>query len=243
MPTSDGDETVDGILGGALRITQPKRGYRFSLDAPLLASFMSPARGRAVDLGAGSGIVGLILAHRSESLEVDAVELQPALASLALRNARDNRLDARVRVHLGDLRSVPLPGAAFDLVVSNPPYQPLEQGRVSPESQRAIARHELACTIDDVVGTAARLLRGGGRLGLVYPAPRLARLLGAVERGGFSARRLRCVHPRGDEAAQLVLLDAEKGGKGMLELLPPLVLHGADRTYLPEAAQMLGERG
>lgn len=243
MPTS-GDETVDAIFGGALRVTQPRRGYRFSLDAPLLADFMSPARGRAADLGSGSGVIALALAMRAPALQVDAVELQPELAELARRNAADNGLAPRVKVHQVDLRQLAgvLEAGAYDLVVCNPPYQPLEQGRVSPESQKAIARHEVACTLDDVVAAAKRLLRSGGRLGLVYPAPRLARLFGALEREGLAARRLRCVHPRDDEAAQLVLVDAERGGKGLLELLPPLVLHGPDRAYLPEAARILGER-
>jgi tRNA1Val (adenine37-N6)-methyltransferase len=242
MPTS-GDETVDAIFGGALRVTQPRLGYRFSLDAPLLAHFMSPGKGRAVDLGTGSGVVALALALRSPALRVDAVELQPELAALAHRNASDNQLQERVQVHHADLRTLTLASGAYDLVVSNPPYQPLEQGRVSPGSQKAIARHEIACTLDDVVSVAHRLLRPGGHLGVVYPAPRLQRLLATLDRLGFTARRLRCVHPRLGEDAQLVLVDAERGGRGLLEVMPHLVLHGTERAYLPEAAQILGERG
>ena len=243
MPTSGDDETVDAIFGGALRITQPRSGYRFSLDAPLLADFMSPGKGSAVDLGTGSGIIALALALRSPLLRVDAVELQPELAALARRNAIDNQLQARVQIHQADLKGLELPRGAYDLVVSNPPYQPLEQGRVSPESQKAIARHELACTLDDVVTVAHGLLRQGGHLGVVYPAPRLQRLLATLERVGFGTRRLRCVHPREGEAAQLVLVDAERGSRGLLEVMPPLLLHGAERAYLPEAARILGERG
>lgn len=232
----------DSALGGALKILQHEGGYRFSLDPLLLADFVAPAEGAVVELGTGSGVMALALALRSPRARVTALELQPRLAELAARNVALNGLSERVLVREADLRNLEglLPPQGFDLVASNPPFQP--RGRVSPSDEKALARHELTCTLSDVVGAAKRLLRDGGRLALIYPAERLAEVLAELRGANLSPSRLRLVHPRLDEPARLFLVEALRARKGRLEVLPPLALHQAGkRDYTPEAARILGE--
>ncbi|MBS2033113.1 MAG: tRNA1(Val) (adenine(37)-N6)-methyltransferase [Deltaproteobacteria bacterium] len=240
--TARDDETLDAALGGALRVIQHKKGYRFSLDAVLLADFVSPARGSVVDLGTGSGVVAMIVAHRSPDARVTALELQPALADRARRSVALNRLEQRVTVVEGDVRKLELPSRSFDLVVSNPPFQAASD-RVSPNSERAHARHELTYSLADLGPAAKHLLKPNGKLAVVYPATRLDEVLHAFVQLGLSPTRLQLVHPRADEPAKMFLLEASLA-ESRMNTLPPLVLHepGA-RTYTPEAARILGERG
>lgn len=232
-------ETLDGALGGALKLFQREDGYRFSLDPLLLADFVSPVDGSVVELGTGCGVMALAIAHRSPRARVTAIELQPQLAELAHRNAELNALAERVLVREADFRKLHglVPERAFDLVVSNPPFQPA--GRTSPTDEKARARHELTCTVEDVVAAANTLLCERGRLAVIYPAERLTAVLGAL--GKLAPTRLRFVHPRVDAPAKLFMLEAARG-KSRLEILAPLVLHqDGKRDYTSEAARILGE--
>jgi tRNA1Val (adenine37-N6)-methyltransferase len=237
------EETLDGALGGAVRILQHRRGYRFSLDSILLADFASPAQGRVVDLGTGSGVVALVLAHRSPAAMVIGIEVQASLAERAQRSVLANGLQERVTIVRGDLRKlegIVEPGSV-DLVVANPPYQPLEAGRRNPDAERAIARHEVHATVADVAQSAQRLLRSSGRLAVVYPARRREALQAALDAAGFRVARSREVLPRLGDAAKLLLVEAAFERGGPIAVLPPLVLHGEARDYTPEARAILGE--
>jgi tRNA1(Val) A37 N6-methylase TrmN6 len=238
--------TRDEILRGRLTLWQPRDGYRFAVDPLLLVDFVAAAR-RAVDLGAGCGIVALGLARRFAEAHITAVELQPRLARLASRNAEDNGLADRVNVlelDLADARAcrAALAGASFDLVASNPPFRPLGEGSANPDDEAAVARHELRLTLADLARESRRLLMPGGRAAVVYPAERLGALLQALEREGLRPLRLRCVHPRLGEPASRVLVEAKKGGRGNLVVEGPLILRDENDDYTPEARRALGER-
>src|SRR6185437_14270819 len=171
------EETLDSILGGALRLYQPRRGYRFSVEAVLLARFAAarPAT-RVLELGAGCGVVALIYAALVRPREVVALEIQPALAALAARNAALNDL-AMVRAACADLRARRVPGAAaggFDLVLANPPFRARMNGRESPLVGRRLARGESAARLEDFVAAAARYARHGGRAAFIFAAARSA---------------------------------------------------------------------
>ena len=217
-------ETLDGVWGEEVRVIQHRDGYRFSLDSVLLAEFAAPARGVGVDLGTGSGVVSLALLHRSPDARVIGLELQPQLLSRAVRSGEINGLGGRFQGALGDIRWPPLAAGRFDFAVSNPPYRPASDGRLSPTTEKAIARHEVECSLGDVLGAAKRLLRDGGRLSMVYPSERLADLLAGLESMSLRARRLQLVHPRLGDPARMLLVEAEKGGRSLLTVLPPRVL-------------------
>jgi FkbM family methyltransferase len=168
-------ETIDSILGGALTIVQPRDGYRFSIDAILLARFARVrTRDRVLDLGAGCGVVAVMIAALDRPREVVALELQPELAAMAERNAALNHLDS-IRVINGDLRARRIGGLAagrFDVIVANPPYRSLRSGRQSPNAGRRIARDESAATLADFIAAAMHYTVNGGRAAFVFEAAR-----------------------------------------------------------------------
>ena len=237
--------TCDELLRGRLRLWQPARGPRVSLDSLLLADFAAgrrgPRLGRVLDLGCGGGVVALAMAGRDPAARFVGVELQPELAALARRNAALNGVDGRLEIVEGDLRRrLPL-AAGFDLAVSNPPYRSAAEGR-RPRADRALARQELSCTIADVVGAARRWLKPRGSLALVFPADRLPDLVALLVDGGLRPRALRPVHSLADEPARRVLVWACSGYKGGVTVEPPLVVHQPDRrTYTEEARSILGD--
>lgn len=237
----------DGILRGRLSLWQPRKGYRFSVDAPLLAHFASQGReaqeGYGADLGAGCGVVGLLFASFCPRWRLTLVELGSRLAALALVNARDNGFGRRVEVMEGDLRHIGerLGQGAVDLVMANPPYRRADTGRHSPDPERAQALAELTMTLEDLLVAAESLLGPKGALSVIYPAERLPELCVACQAHGLRPRRLRAVHPRQNVPARRVLLEARKGGTSALVWEPPLVLNGEDGRLTKEAAIILGE--
>ncbi|HEY3451729.1 MAG TPA: methyltransferase [Myxococcales bacterium] len=235
-------ETIDGICRGEVLVIQRRSGYRFAVDAMLLASFAGAPKGRVADLGTGCGIVSLILASRGVR-PITAVEVQPPLASLAMRNVALNRRGEDVEVVGADLRDLKgkVPGSWFDLVVSNPPYVPLQAGHVNPGSERAIARHEVSCTPKDVASAARFLLKDSGSLKVIFPAPRVVELMQACCEVGLEPRRMRMVHPVPTRPAKLVLFEAVKGKRGSLEILPPLHLFDAAGGRSQELVEILGD--
>ncbi|MBI4508778.1 MAG: methyltransferase [Deltaproteobacteria bacterium] len=248
QPFVDDDETLDDLLRGRIRLLQPRRGARVSLDPLLLVGFVladSNVRlGRVLDLGCGGGVIALALAQADPRALVAGIEIQPVMADFARRNAVVNGVAGRFNVIEGDLvqpRVLPVDSGSIDLVVSNPPYQPQAKGRAAPEAQRALSRHEVACTLTDILDAARYFLRSRGRLALILPADRLPELMAALETRRLRPRRLRAVHSVANEPARRVLVEAGKDYRGGLTLHPALVVHEADRrTYTDEVAALLG---
>ena len=235
------DVTIDTVFDGGLWVKQARRGYRFSIDSVLLAHFAGPLTTETVlDLGTGCGIIPLILAWRHESIFVHGVELQPELVEIAGQNVTENGLTDRVRIHGADMKRVTavLTSGPVDLVVCNPPFHPVASGRLNPDSQRAVARHEIKLTLSELIGTATRMLRSDGKFAAVYPVRRMADMLFEMRRGGLAPGSLRLVYPREQGPAKLFLVEGVKGGGAALEVPPPLVLYQADGAYTPEAAAM-----
>jgi tRNA1Val (adenine37-N6)-methyltransferase len=218
---------------------QPRDGYRFSIDPLLLVDFVRPPFGRIVDYCAGCGVVGLGILTRDASARARLVELQPRLATLARRNADDNGLGERVEVQTLDLRG-PHDATHFNLAVANPPYRTLDEGPASPDAEVAIAQHEVEVTLAQVAHAMRRSLFPAGRAALVYPASRVSHLLSTLESTGLRPVRARFVHPRADEPANRVLVEAEKGARSPLVVEPPLVIRDA-AGYTAEAARLLGD--
>jgi len=238
------EETLNSILGGALRLYQPRRGYRFSVEAVLLARFAAArSAARVLELGAGCGVVALIFAALARPREVVALEIQPALAALIARNAALNELGI-VRALCADLRSRRALGAmagGFDLVLANPPFRTRASGRESPLAGRRLARGEAAATLDDFAAAAARHARQGGRAAFVFAAARSAELISALRARRLEPKRIRFVHPYAAASASTVLVEARKGGGVAVEVEPPLVMYDAPGVY-SDAARALLER-
>jgi tRNA1Val (adenine37-N6)-methyltransferase len=235
------DETVDTLFDGKLRFYQSRTGYRFSLDAVLLAYFARPRRGAAVaDLGSGNGVIALMLAYLHPSLDITGIEIQSGLADRAARNVRLNRLE-RVKIIPGDVRAIETLAepASYAVVVCNPPYRKPGSGRVSPDEERKIARHETKGNLADFLRAGAYLLPAKGRIALVYLAAGLAELLLGMRHVAIEPKRLRMIHSYAGMEASLVLVEGVKGGRGGLKVLPPLVVYAQGKKYTAEVAAML----
>jgi tRNA1Val (adenine37-N6)-methyltransferase len=242
------DVSVDEVCRGEVIVVQPRRGYRFSIDALLLADFARRLNERApveqiVDLGAGCGVVGLLLARRFPSSRVELVELQPELAELACDGARRSGLADRVTVRNADLRRLQplLPGASVDMVACNPPYELAGEGTPNPDLQRATDRHQQHGSLDDIARAARRLLRPRGRLLLVYPAEGLFLVGAALMSAGFSVERVCPVAPRQGADPNRVLVMGRKGGRALVRLEPTLHIYESSGAYSDDARRVLNE--
>jgi len=220
-------ESVDSFMDGRLHLIQSAKGYRFSVDAILLSRFATARKGdRVVDLGAGCGIIGLMLLLTRPIGGVVCLEVQASLADQAFRNANLNGFKDKMTVIRGDIRHPPLCASMADVVVCNPPYRPARSGRINPDRERAIARHEILASLTDILSAAVRLLKPKGRIAMVYPAVRLAELTARLRSFGLEPKRMRMLHPGLQEEARLVFVEARGGAKSGLKILPPLMDQG-----------------
>jgi tRNA1Val (adenine37-N6)-methyltransferase len=220
-----------------LTLQQPPHGYRFALDAFLLADFVpAEAPGPLLDLGTGCGVVALLLARRLPHMRIVGVELQASLAAVAGQNVRQNGLGHRVDVVHADVRQAPslFAAGACGTVVCNPPYRRVGHGRLNPNLEKAMARHELTLTLSQLLQAARHVLRRHGLLIMVYHPSRLAELCARLEAAQLRPCRLRLVHATLQEPASLVLIEAVAQGRDALSVLPPLAICDAVGGYTAE---------
>jgi tRNA1Val (adenine37-N6)-methyltransferase len=233
--------TIDTLLRGRIKLIQPTRGFRASVDPVLLSGFVVPPLGRFLDIGCGTGAVAFLLLTRDPQAHGVGIELQPRLAALTTSAVAENGFSGRFRVLQGDVRCHDLPAASFDLVVANPPFQPRGQGELPPDQERSIAHHEVALTLGQWLDAAARVVRPEGRVAAVFAAARLPELLSALSERGLCPVRVRPVYPRPGAPATRVLVEARRlPGPRPLCLEPPLWVHEGER-YSAEMRQLLGE--
>lgn len=235
-------ERVDDLMAGGLAIIQHPGVFCFSLDAVLLARFVTlPPRGRVVDLCTGNGIIPLLLSTRTAA-EIVGVEIQERLCDMARRSVTLNGLNDRVSILCRDLRMCTevLPVGTFDVVTANPPYLPRDGADVSPNPYLAAARHELFCTLEDVVRVASRLVKSGGRVALVHRPARLVELFSLMRQYRVEPKRVRLVHPYADRPANLVLVEGIRDGGVELRVMPPLVVYRAPGVYTDEVLRIYG---
>jgi len=227
-------ERLDDLLTHDLKIIQSAEVFSFSLDAVLLARFAGvPPRGRVLDLCAGNGVIPMLLTTRTEAT-IDAVEIQPRLADMAKRSVRLNDLNGRVNVIEADLREWKSESGLYDAVTVNPPYLPLSSGDVKGNVHQAMARHEIGCTLEDVVAACARNVKIGGRVSMVHRPSRMADIIDLMRRYRIEPKRVRFVHPRREAEANMILIEGTRDGKPEIRLLPPLIVYEEDGEYAPE---------
>ncbi|SME89583.1 tRNA1(Val) A37 N6-methylase TrmN6 [Tistlia consotensis] len=232
------DAAPDAFLGGRLTLFQPAAGYRAAIDSVLLAAAVPAAPGeRLLELGLGSGAAALCLLARVPGCRVVGLELQPLLAALARRNAATNGLAGRLEVVEGDLRRLPAAlGRGYDRVFANPPFH--EAASPAPDAQRAAAHHLAAGSLADWVGAALRCLRPRGTLSLILRADRLPEVLAALA-GRAGDLRLLPLWPKPQRPARRLLLQARKGARAPLTLLPGMLLHEPDGRFTLAAEAVL----
>lgn len=236
-------ERLDDLNRNQYKIIQNPEKFCFGMDAVLLSGFASVKEGEtAVDLGTGTGIIPILLAAKTEGRHFTGLEIQEESADIARRSVEYNGLTARISIQLGDIREASrLFGAAsFDVVTSNPPYMNNQHGLVNPQLPKAIARHELLCTLEDVVREAARLLKPGGRFYLVHRPFRLIEIIQALTSYKLEPKRMKLVHPFIDKEPNMVLIECVRGGKSMVKVEPPLIVYQSQGVYTPEIYDIYG---
>lgn len=227
--------TIDSI--GNLKIYQPTEGYRFSVDAIILAHFVNLKRlNKAVDIGAGTGIIGMLLAKKYPGSEITMVEIQQELVEMAKNNILLNNLESRVKVYCMDAKVFEEKG--FDLLVTNPPFRRLGTGKISPKEEKAIARHELSLSVKDIAKIAQKILRHRGRLCMIHLPERLIDIIRIMSMYNLEVKRLRFVHSNISTEAKMVLIEAVKGGRISLKVEPPIFIYKKDREYTEEMRRL-----
>ena len=236
-----GNITTDSLYNGRLLIKQYKAGYRFSIDSVLLAGFVHPCKGaKIVDLGTGCGIIPLLLTFRCPELKIYGIEIQEQLSKLADLNVKQNNMSGQISILSVDMKSLKLNmiSGHADLVVSNPPYHKAASGRINPNKQKAVARHEIKASLKDVIKTANRMLNISGNFFAIYPAKRMVDILTMMRVCDIEPKYIRMVHSKCREDAKLMLVQGIKGGQPGTKTGPPLIIYQSNGSYTDEINEL-----
>ena len=237
------DERIDDLQRNGYRIIQKKKGFCFGMDAVLLSGFAQVKEGEvAVDLGTGTGIIPILLEAKTKGKYFTGLEIQEEVAEMAGRSVRLNQLENRVDIVRGDIKEASrlFGKASFDVVTSNPPYMNDNHGLKNPELPKAIARHEVFCTLDDVCREASLLLKSGGRFYMVHRPHRLAEIITALKTYKLEPKRMKLVHPFVDKEANMVLIEAVRGGRSMMKVEAPIIVYREPGVYTQEIYDVYG---
>src|SRR5499426_1712643 len=230
----EADDTLDTLFHGKLAIFQGAKGYRVALDSILLARFAKAGGAkRILDLGCGNGAIALMLAALHPAARIVGIEIQAQMVARARRGVSLNRFDQRVEVRQGDIAVIEthFEPESFDLVVTNPPYRAPRSGRVNPDVEKQITRHEVRGKLMDFLRAAAFVLRKDGIFAGVFPAPRSVDLLAGMREQGIEPKRLRWVHSLVQQSASLVLAQSGRAARVQLLLPPPQNIYTRESKY------------
>lgn len=231
------DERLDDLQFAGLKILQKTAGFRFGMDAVLLSDFVrAEAQATVADFGTGTGILPLLMWGRGKGQRFEAFEIQREMADMARRSVALNGLSARIRVHEASVEEAPslLSSGSVDVIVCNPPYGMPGATLHNPGLSKDLARHQDPRGLKPWFTAAYRLLRGRGRMALIYPAPMMLSLMNDLSRAALIPKRFRLIYPRVDKPANLVLVEAVKDARSTLQPEPPLIVYEQDGTMTPE---------
>ena len=236
-------ERLDDLERNGYRIIQNPASFCFGMDAVLLSGWARAGKGdRVLDLGTGTGIIPILMAAKTEASYLAGLEIQKESADMARRSVALNHLCERVEIIVGDIRHASelwAPGS-FDVVTSNPPYMKGSHGLKNPDLPKAIARHEILCSLEDVVREAARLLRPGGHFFLVHRPFRLAEIFAEMAKYHLEPKRMRLVYPYADREPNMVLIEGAKGGRPRMTVEKPLIVYRQPGVYTEEIYEIYG---
>lgn len=237
------NERIDDLQRNGLKIIQKTDGFCFGMDAVLLSGFAQVRPGeRALDLGTGTGILPLLLSAKTSGEFFVGLEIQTEIAQMAARSVALNGLGGKIEIVEGDIREAgKLFGAAsFDVITVNPPYMNDAHGLKNPMEAKAIARHEVLCTLEDVARESAKILRPGGRLYMVHRPHRLVEIMKRMTDYHLEPKRMKMVHPYADKEANMVLLEAVRGGGAWLKVEAPVIVYREPGVYTDEIHEIYG---
>ena len=236
-------ERLDDLQIGGYEIIQDPGRFCFGMDAVLFSAFAKVKTGEFVlDLGTGTGILPILLAAKTKGKHFTGLEIQPDSADMARRSVIHNQMEERVAIVEGDIKeaSTIFGADSMDVITTNPPYMIGGHGLANPESAKAIARHEVLCTLDDILRESAKILKPKGRFYMVHRPFRLAEILNGMSRVGIEPKSMRLVHPYIDKEPNMVLVEGIRGAKPRMTIEPPLIVYEKDGTYTKEILRLYG---
>lgn len=235
------DETLDDLQLRGIKIIQKKSGFRFGVDAVLLANFAKVKKnGRVIDLCSGTGIIPFIIAGKTEASSIIGIEIQEEFVEMANRTSKYNNLEQRVSFLHKDLKDTKFLKSIekSDIVTVNPPYKLHNAGIINPNDKSAIARHEVCCTLEDVIVAARILLKDNGRLFMVHRPERIADILTLMRKHKIEPKRIKFIHPKPSKAPNIVLVEGQRDGGAFLKFEDPLYVHEENGDYSRELREI-----
>lgn len=236
-------ERIDDLQRNGYRIIQHPGKFCFGMDAVLLSGFATARRGdQVLDLCTGTGIIPILMEAKTEAAHLTGLEVQEESADMARRSVQLNGLEGKIDIVTGDIKEAGrmLASASFDVITCNPPYMIGHHGLTNPETPKAIARHEILCTLEDVVSQTARLLKPGGRFYMVHRPFRLAEIITTLVQYRLEPKRMRLVYPYVEKEPNMVLIEAVRGGKSRMTVEKPLIIFCRPGVYSPEICEKFG---
>lgn len=237
------NERIDDLERNGYRIIQDPERFCFGMDAVLLSGFARVKDGASVlDLGTGTGIIPILLEAKTGAAHLTGLEIQPDSADMARRSVALNGLEPKIDIVTGDIKEAGslFDAASFDVITCNPPYMIGKHGIANPQDAKAIARHEILCTLEDVISQTARLLKPGGNFYLVHRPFRLAEIMVLLSKYKLEPKRMQLVYPYVDKEPNMVLLEANRGGRPRMTVEKPLIVYQKPGVYMPEIYDIYG---
>lgn len=236
-------ERLDDLQRNNCHIIQNPGMFCFGMDAVLLSGFARIKKGENVlDMGSGNGILPILLEAKTEGLHFTGLELLEKNVDMARRSVILNNQQDKIDIICGDIKEASdiFGASVFDVVVSNPPYMTGSHGIVNPDEAKAVARHEIKCTLEDVIREGGRVLKPNGRFYMVHRPFRLVDIIMNFTRYGIEPKRMKFVHPYADKEPSMVLIEAIKGGKRRITVEKPVIIYGEDGKYTEEIRTVYG---
>lgn len=237
------NERIDDLQRNHYQIIQNPALFCFGMDAVLLSGFARVKEESLVlDLGTGTGIIPILLEAKTKARHLTGLEIQEESADMARRSVRLNGLEDKISIVTGDIKEAGdlFDAASFDVITCNPPYMIGEHGLQNPKSAKAIARHEILCTLEDVVSQAAALLKPGGNFFMVHRPFRLAEIMVLLHAYKLEPKRMQMVYPFVDKEPNMVLIEANRGGRPRITVEKPLIIYKEPGIYMPEIYEIYG---
>lgn len=239
----DENERLDDLYLKGYEIIQNPKMFCFGIDAVLLSDFVKVTGEECVlDMGTGNGVIPLLIHGKYEPKHIVGLEIQEANVSMAERSVRHNGLEKAIQMIHGDIKEADtlLPLSSFDLVTCNPPYMDSGKGLTNNLSAKTIARHEVLCSLEDVIRSASRVVRVGGRFAMVHRPHRLVDIMELLRQHRLEPKRLKLVHSYVDSEPTMVLIEAVRGGRPMIKIAPPLIIYKEKNVYTDEIKKIYG---
>lgn len=237
-------ERLDDLHRNGYRIIQNPAKFCFGMDAVLLSGFANVKAGEtAIDLGTGTGIIPILLEAKTQGTHFTGLEIQPESADMAKRSVTYNHLEDKIDIEIGNIKdaSAQFGASSFHVVTTNPPYMTGQHGLTNPNEAKAIARHEILCSLEDVIRESARLLKPHGRFYMVHRPFRLSEIMNLMHQYGLEPKRMRLVYPFIDKEPNMVLIEGLRGGKPRITVEKPLIVYKEPGVYTDEIYEIYGE--